>query len=202
MNKFLSISFIFLLLSCSNKNSVIGIQPIGSVKSVYCDSVKSALEAVYGTEILILPKIEIPEHTFVNIKSPRYRADKLIKYLKENQKEDIDFTIGLISKDISTTKRTADGEIKKPISKYEDWGIFGLGYRPGPSCLVSTYRLKNTNDKLFYSRLKKIAVHEIGHNLGLPHCPDSECVMQDAAESISTIDNVSMILCNKCKRKI
>lgn len=175
---------------------------MGFMSMAHCDSVKSALEEVYEVEVVMLPEIEIPENTFVNVKSPRYRADKLIEYLKENRPGGIDYTIGLISKDISTTKRTADGEIKKPKSKYEDWGIFGLGYRPGPSCIVSTFRLNNKNQKLFYSRIKKIAVHEIGHNLGLPHCPDKECVMQDAAESISTIDNVSMILCDECKRKI
>jgi len=31
-------------------------------------------------------------------------------------------------------------------------------------------------------------------------CP--HCVMQDAAETIKTIDNVSMELCSKCKSKI
>ncbi len=193
---------VLLCLSCINENMVIGIQPIGDVSRLYCDSVKSALEEVYGGEVLMLSEIKIPEHTFVNIKSPRYRADKLIKHLKENQPGNVTYTIGLISKDISTTKHTEDGEIKKPTSKYEDWGIFGLGYRPGPSCIVSTFRLKNKNQEVFYSRLKKIAVHEIGHNLGLPHCPDKTCVMQDAAESISTIDNVSMVLCDKCRRKI
>ncbi len=175
---------------------------MGFMSMAHCNSVKTALEEVYEAKVVMLPEIEIPEHTYVNIKSPRYRADKLIKDLKENQPAGIDFTIGLISKDISTTKRTADAEIKKPQSKYEDWGIFGLGYRPGPSCIVSTFRLECKNQKLFYSRLQKIAVHEIGHNLGLPHCPDKACVMQDAAESISTIDNVSMILCAKGKGKI
>ncbi len=202
MIRFLNIVIGLLCLSCTNENIVIGIQPIGDVSRVYCDSVKSALEEVYGSEVLLLPEIKIPQHTFINVKSPRYRADKLIKHLKENKPSNVTYTIGLISKDISTTKRGEDGEIKKPKSKYEDWGIFGLGYRPGPSCIVSTYRLKNKNQGLFYSRLKKIAVHEIGHNLGLPHCPDKNCVMQDAAESISTIDNVSMVLCDKCRRKI
>ena len=89
--------------------------------------------------------------------------------------------------------------IKKPSYKYADWGIFGLGFMPGKSCIVSTFRLKEKN---FRSRFIKICCHELGHNFGLPHCSDKSCIMQDAAETIKTIDNVKLNLCNSCKKKI
>lgn len=103
---------------------------------------------------------------------------------------------------ISTTKYDKDGNILKPESKYADWGVFGLGYMPGTSCVVSTYRLKTTDKKLFYNRVKKVVIHELGHNLGLDHCPDKHCVMTDAVEKISTIDNEAHELCGKCRDKI
>lgn len=196
------IGVLSLLVSCAEQPKTIGIQPFGDLNLTYCDSIKVALEKVYPNTVVILNKIEIPEHTFVNIKSPRYRADDLIEYLKGSQPKGIDFTIGLISKDISTTKKGVDGKVKEPKSRYEDWGVFGLGYRPGPSCIVSTFRLKNSNSKLFFSRLQKIAVHEIGHNMGLKHCPNEGCVMQDAAETIKTIDKVKLELCGECLGKI
>ena len=58
--------------------------------------------------------------------------------------------------------------MKKPKSKYEDWGIFGLGYRPGNAAMVSTFRLRKPG--LTIERLQKVVTHEIGHNLGLKHC--------------------------------
>mgnify|MGYP003601516182 FL=1 len=75
----------------------------------------------------------------------------------------------------------------------------GLGYCPGNSCVISTFRLKNKDKNLELSRLKKVVIHEFGHNLGLPHCSDKHCVMTSAAEKISTIDNEKMELCVKCK---
>jgi archaemetzincin len=45
-------------------------------------------------------------------------------------------------------------------------------------------------------------MHEAGHNLGLRHCKNTDCVMQDAAEKISTIDRVERALCEQCKKQI
>lgn len=138
----------------------------------------------------------------MHLKTPRYRADSLLIDLAQHKPDSLDYIIGLTQVDISTTKRDAQGQILTPIEKYTDWGIFGLGYRPGPSCVVSTYRLKHTNHTTFVSRLKKIAIHEIGHNTGLPHCQASpHCVMQDAVESIRTIDAADMQLCKSCRLK-
>jgi len=99
----------------------------------------------------------------------------------------------------SGTKKDKIGKIKQPESKYRDFGIFGLGYLPGSSCIVSIFRLQNTTKENFIMRLKKICIHEIGHNMGLPHCKSSEnCVMKDAAESIKTIDKVNLSFCEAC----
>ncbi|MBX9851002.1 MAG: hypothetical protein K2X86_04505 [Cytophagaceae bacterium] len=62
-----------------------------------------------------------------------------------------------------------------------------MGYRPGPSCVVSAFRL-NSQHPRFVERLKKVCLHELGHNLDLPHCPDKGCFMTSAAEKIATID--------------
>ena len=62
--------------------------------------------------------------------------------------------------------------------------------------------LKHKNKKLAFTRFKKVTIHEFGHNLGLPHCPNKKCVMTAAAEKISTIDNENLALCKSCKNKI
>lgn len=126
------ISFLFILVSCESNEKRIGFQPYGEFDKALVDTVVNALARTYDYEIIILPKRKIPENAFVNIKSPRYRADSLLIDLKENKPDSIDIVLGLINKDISTTKRDKDGNVKKPESKYLDWGIYGLGYRPGP----------------------------------------------------------------------
>lgn len=192
-----------LFSACHPSNSgTIAVQPFQGVEQSVVDSVQHVLEGIYQRKVIVLPTIDLPANAFTNVKTPRYRADSLLKFLKYNQPDSIAFTLGITTQDISTTKHDAEGKVKQPESKYKDWGIFGLGYRPGSSSVVSTYRLKTTNVGLFFSRLKKVSVHELGHNMGLKHCLNKGCVMQDAAESIRTIDQVELGFCSSCEKKI
>ncbi len=179
------------------------IQPYGSANLTAIEAIKEVLENTYGSEVVVNPSLHIPRSAFVKIKTPRHRADTLIAQLKRNKPEGVDFVLGLTNKDISTTKYANFGMVKEPKSKYIDWGIFGLGYRPGPSSIVSTFRLQHKDKALFLSRLKKVCLHEVGHNMGLKHCKSNEvCVMRDAAETIRTIDRVGERLCLHCQSKI
>jgi archaemetzincin len=50
--------------------------------------------------------------------------------------------------------------------------------------------------------MQKVAVHEVGHNRGLRHCSTRLCVMNDAAETVRTIDRVGLLLCEKCHERV
>lgn len=191
------------LCSCQGEREVhVGIIPLGKVDAGEITLVRKALEENYGYKVDVLPGRELPSFAFVNIKSSRYRADSLIAWMKRTRPDSISHVIGITASDISTTKRI-NGKIKEPASKYSDWGIFGLGYRPGPSCIVSTYRLKMKVDPNgFHDRLRKVSVHELGHCLGLRHCPDQSCVMTDALERISTVDQAGFTLCQDCRTQL
>lgn len=183
--------------------TTIALQPYGSFPGALLDTIQRTIEEVYFFRTVVLPGKPMPKSAFVNVKSPRYRADSLLRILRREMPESVDYLLGLTEKDISTTKRDANSEIKKPEYKYTDWGICGLGYCPGPCCIVSTFRLQTADQKKFVERLKKICIHEIGHNLGLEHCNNSEsCVMRDAAETVKTIDSVELELCRKCKKRL
>lgn len=195
------------LLSCNNgllekdpKDVVVGLQPYGDFPREMMDSISKALTDVYGFQVKVLEAKKLPESAFVTIKSPRYRADTILDVQERNFPDGIDFMLGLTTRDISTTVYDDDGNIQEPKYKYEDWGIFGLGSRPGPTCVVSIFRF--VNKKNFYDRLMKICVHEIGHNIGLDHCESEHCVMRDANEKITTIDDEKMELCDNCRQSL
>ena len=197
------ISLTFICFACSkNKSTTVGIQPFDTFQQPLTDTIAHAIANFYHVKTTILPQREIPAAAFVNIKTPRYKADKIIKLQAQNKPDSLDYIVSLTNFDISTDKKDEWGFVKKPVSKYADWGIMGLAYRPGNSCIVSTFRLKNESERKFIERLKKVCIHEFGHNLGLPHCASKECVMRDAAETIKTIDGVKLALCAKCKEKI
>jgi archaemetzincin len=112
----------------------------------------------------------------------RYKADSLIKELQPLFENEV--VIGLTSKDISTTK-----------DQYSDWGVMGLGLCPGKACVASTFRLSKTETSL---QLFKVAIHELGHTQGLPHCEVKTCFMRDAEGGNPT--NGEKEFCPKCKK--
>jgi len=185
-----------------SKNTVIGIIPYKGINEQKVAILKSAIINYYGVTVKMLPQQQLPKAAFITIKSPRYRADSLIALQQRNLPDGVDYVIGLTESDISVTKHDKNGAIKKPEWRYNDFGVMGLAYCPGKSCVVSGFRLKHKDKKLHLARFKKVVIHELGHNFGLPHCPDVKCVMTDAVESIRTIDNANPGLCDRCKHKL
>lgn len=77
--------------------------------------------------------------------------------------------------------------------------VFGEARCPGHVAVVSTRRLKTSKTKtdLFGDRVLKEAVHEIGHTLGLRHCPHPLCVMH-FSEQIRDTDRKNARFCSDC----
>lgn len=200
----LLVSLLTFMTSCEQEHRrKVLLQPYGDFDPTTLDSIGKSIERYYGFDVQIASAIELPNQAFIHVKSPRYRADSLLNIQQASKPDNIDFILGLTTSDISATKYDSQGNIRQPVSKYQDWGVFGLGRSPGCTSIVSTYRLKSNKDNQIVSRMKKVCNHELGHNLGLPHCTSGEnCVMRDAAESIGTVDEVGEFLCNACKAKI
>lgn len=205
MRKILFWGLLFLV-ACQQKKvshtTLVALQPYKGFSKEKTDTLAQTITNFYNVKTIILPAIDLPQEAFIQVKSARYRADSLIKIQKKIHSDSIDYVLGLTHKDISTTKRDKTGKTKQPTYKYEDWGIMGLAYCPGTSSIVSSFRLQHKDKKRHFTRIKKVTIHELGHNLGLPHCPNKNCVMTDAVENITTIDNASLALCKTCKQKI
>ncbi|MFC3158911.1 archaemetzincin [Chryseobacterium arachidis] len=179
-----------LIFACSEKQQkklgegkaiTILVQPFKDIKSENVDFVVSEIKKVYPN-VKVLKPIDFPENTYYKPRN-RYRADSIISFLNKKTEENF-VTIALTSKDISTAK----GAIK-------DFGVMGLGYRPGKACVASSFRLnkKNLNEQFF-----KVAIHELGHTQGLKHCPVKMCFMRDAEGKNPT--NEETDFCKKCKQ--
>lgn len=156
----------------------------------YVDWVQTALEQNFKIDTVIRLDSHLPQEAFYSPRG-RYRADSLIRYLKRNY--EADKVIGITSSDISTTS-----------NQHPDWGIMGLAFLSGKSCVVSTFRtFRNTKSEEHKKhRLQKVSLHEFGHTLGIPHCKDSKtCVMRDAEGKVSTVDDVDEF-CESCQSKI
>lgn len=187
---FLCFLFLENCIKKSNKSEkvfqqtkILFIQPYNDLPPQYSKRVYNQLLKLYPN-IILNKAIKLPKNAFYGPRN-RYRADTLISVLK-NESPLNSITIGITTKDISTKK----GEIK-------DWGVMGLGYRPGNACVVSTFRL-NKNE--LESQLYKVCLHEIGHTQNLAHCTNGQCYMRNA-EGKNHLDELTSF-CDKCAKKM
>jgi len=181
------VSFFILSKNNNDKHSIVNlsdtiiIQPFNGTPDNYIDFVYSELIKIYS-KVKISSPIPLPKSAYYAPRN-RYRADSLISFLARETKVGY-ITLGITHKDISTTKNNV-----------EDWGIMGLAFCPGSSCVISSYRLNKQNILI---QLFKTAIHELGHTRGLEHCPVKNCFMRDA-EGKNRADEETEF-CTNCKK--
>jgi len=176
--------------SCHHSNQfekestiTIDVQPFSGIAEQEVNYVFSELKKIYPN-IILNRTIPFPVSAFYAARN-RYRADSLIQFLDRRTARG-HITIGLTNKDISTTK-----------DAIADWGVMGLGFCPGNACVASSFRLSNS-EKLM--QLFKVAIHELGHTQGLPHCGVKSCFMRDAEGQNPT--NEEKDFCFECKKQL
>lgn len=172
-----SICLLFIQAVQINKGVTVELQPYEGLSEVYVQEVYKNLIKVYPHVVINKP-ITLPKSAFIN---GRYRSDTLLKYLRRTVTSG-NKIIGLTDKDITC-----------PHNNSKDWGVFGYGDMPGTACVASPYRLNKSNKAV---QLSKTAIHELGHNFGLDHCPTANCIMSDA-KGKNNIDNENGF-CTKC----
>lgn len=85
--------------------------------------------------------------------------------------------------------------------------IFGEAQLNGKHSIVSVCRLHEefysgiSNENLLLQRTIKEILHELGHNYGLRHCIDWDCVMH-ASHGIEEVDIKGNRFCSKCSLNI
>jgi archaemetzincin len=178
--------------AASSNTPIIYITPLGNVPTEHINNVQQSVIDFFQYKVVINDKQSLTPD-LKNSPQGRYVTDNILdKYNSNNN------TLLLTNVDIVTNNEQRG---------VKEWGVFGLGYRPGTTCIISTFRLnrgkvKVSNEK-FLERLKKVCIHEIGHNLGLEHCTNNkQCLMNDARGLISQVDKETLDFCKVCKNEI
>ena len=185
--------FFFLLLIglfgfAQKATQKIGVVYYNQVDADLKKQLLSNIKATYNcTVVEILGSRALPAAAYYKARN-RYRATGLLDDL--NTIKGYDKVIGVTSKDISTT-----------LGPRYDWGVMGLARNPGKPCVISTFRIKTPDKAKFNDRFIKVALHELGHTMGIPHCKLSKtCFMQAAEATVKTVDRETRNMCTNCKK--
>ncbi len=166
---------------------VVCVQPFGTPEPWAVPAVQRGIEHVYGAQTRVLPARRLPVEAWYEPRQ-RWRAERLLDALQAQPgTEACGAIVGVTRDDISTTRDDA----------HPDWGILGLAYLDDRVAVVSTFRARRRVSQLKAAqRLVKVANHELGHVLGLPHGGAPGCIMNDAGGSVRTVDRERGTLCD------
>lgn len=176
----------------SHQHEVFAIQPLGHVPQAKLEAVSNSIAELYKLKSTILPEFQPPDSAYV-WERDRYDANDLLSFLYDRTDTRFTKVLGVTSADIGVDR---DGERASGIM-----GIADLGDR---TAIVSLHRLAygGADVSLQTKRLVRVANHELGHLLGLPHCNHVRCLMQDAHGVVATVDRSTGKPCVNCSIKL
>ena len=153
------------------------------------DELELALEEVFGIDAEWHTDISLPPSAFDPARG-QYLGTPFLEALMHLRRDPKEIMLGVTKEDLY------DGGLNF---------IFGLA-SPAGVCVISLKRLDNRfyglpqDDNLYFKRVLTEAVHEIGHVLGLSHCPNSRCVMH-FSNSLADTDKKGYRFCPACAAK-
>jgi archaemetzincin len=168
----------------------VGILPVGNVETKNLVPIKDNLMTSFPkTSAKIVDERSPVSENAYDKKRGQYRSNQVLATIQTYaERTGFSRVIGVVDVDIFV-----------PEFNF----VFGEATFSGRAALISLWRLKPefygefNNDAVFVERSLKEAVHEIGHTLGLKHCPRSSCVMH-FSNSISDTDAKKSLFCDEC----
>ncbi|KAB2909916.1 MAG: hypothetical protein LC102_11745 [Ignavibacteriales bacterium] len=127
-----------------------------------------------------------------NEQRQQYYTPDILKHLHDQNNGNSVYRMAILNVDIFN-----------PVFKY----LYGEAQLNGRISVVSLFRLHEelytgqADSALLFQRALKEVYHEFGHNLGLIHCLDWDCVMHTST-SVEEIDIKGGFYCSNCFRQI
>ena len=154
---------------------VLVVVPLGDPKPELVEIVADSLRERFNFQVRVHKGVSLPRSAWYPPRK-RWRAEKLLDFLDTLKLgEDVWRVAAVTEAPISTTK-----------GKRYDWGIAGLAESGGRNSVFSSWlfeKWKTSHKQRWLRAMENLVVHEVGHTLGLDHCPLKRCIMADAKGS-------------------
>jgi len=165
--------------------------PVGDVEEETLLKLSWALREKFDAVFEMGEPLPLSEDAY-RVERGQYFATPILEELKQNIPEDGEKVLAVLDVDIFV-----------PALNF----IFGQADLGGKVALISLTRLReefygnSKNEKLFFDRVVKEAVHELGHTFGLKHCSNLKCVMRFSNSLLDT-DVKEADFCEECRKNL
>ncbi len=161
------------------------IQPFGKVEPIVINSIEDVLISTFLCDVKVLSPLDMPLHAF-SARRNQYSAPTILRRICRLEIGERSKVLAVTNDDLYVRGRNF---------------IFGQAQLNGICGIISLHRLKTGDKLLFLERVRKEAVHEIGHTFGLMHCPRHNCVMR-FSETVEDADLKPSTFCDEHREVI
>ncbi len=165
--------------------------PLGEVDFVLLNRVSAKLISYFGVDVDMAQGAKLAEEAF-NPTRGQYYSTVILNKLELLKNTSRELTLGITEEDLYIPSLNFVFGEADPIAKV---------------AIVSTFRLKQENysfldtEELFFSRVLKEAVHQLGHLVGLLHCNNPKCAMY-FCNALAEVDKKTGRFCDNCMRRL
>jgi len=137
--------------------------------------------------VRVTRNMPVPEGSYERNRN-QYNSTRILGEILRQAPTDAIKIVGIIDKDLCI-----------PILTF----VFGEAQLGGVASIVSIARLRqefhglSPDDGILFERLVKEVLHELGHNFGLIHCSDRECIMY-LSNTVRDVDRKKTTYCASC----
>jgi archaemetzincin len=140
---------------------------VGLIPDAMLRKLQDHLRDYLSLPVTITGNMPVPEGSYERSRN-QYNSTRVLREILRETPGDAIKIVGIIDQDLCI-----------PILTF----VFGEAQLGGVASIVSIARLRqefhglSPDEGILFERLVKEVLHELGHNFGLIHCPDRECVM-------------------------
>ena len=178
-------------MSVNTASIRINLVPCGMVPPALLDYLVDGLKKGLAAEVTQVEKVTVPSGAY-DPRRRQYRAEAFLPLLTPYRTGDKRLVLGVTGVDLFVPELNF---------------VFGLADSLHKWAIISTARLQPefyglpSNPQLIKKRALKEAIHELGHLLGLGHCPNPACVMF-FSNSLGDTDRKGPSFCPECRRHL
>lgn len=155
------------------------------------EMLRGDLQLHLNLPVKVMGNMPVPEESYERSRD-QFHSTKILKEILKEVPPDAEKILGLVDRDLCI-----------PILTF----VFGEAQLDGTASVVGLARLRQEfhglppDGTIFYERLCKESLHELGHTFGLIHCRSRECVMS-LANTIRDVDRKGISFCEECESSI